>query len=174
MENEIWMDVIGYKGLYEVSNLGRIKSLPRTVCGYRGCFITKKRILKSPINSHGYPAVVLYKNGAQKTTVIHLIVAYAFLDHTPSGCKLVVDHINGVKSDPRAENLRIVTNRFNCTLGVRKYKRALTSLCVGVYWNKHANKWVSEIHINRKKKYLGVFSTEMEASEAYQNALSKL
>jgi len=159
--NEIWKDVQGYEGFYQVSNLGRVKSLGNDKS-------KKEKILKAYQGT--YQLVVLRVSNIIKTITVHQLVAQAFLGHKICGQKLVVDHINDIKTDNRVENLQIVTNRFNAfkTQGVysSKYK--------GVCWNKDANKWVSQIYINKKLTYLGIFINEHEAHLAYQNALNNL
>lgn len=173
-EEEIWKDIVGYEGLYEVSNFGRVKSLPRMVDSRYVQRIVKEKILKNSLTIRGYLAVSLHKEGVRETKRVHQLVAVAFLGHTPNGNKMIVDHIDGSKSEPRVENIRIVTNRFNLSIGIRKDRNRLTSKYLGVSWNKESKKWVSQININGKQKHLGRFTNEIEASNAYQKELSKI
>jgi len=173
MEGEVWKDIIGYEGLYEVSNMGRVKSLARMVYNGHVYFPTKDRILKDTL-THGYHTIALCTHGAKKTTYVHQLVAVTFLNHIPNGRKMDVDHINGDTTNNRVENLRIVTHRFNNTEGFRKDKDKLTSIYTGVSLHRVSNKWRSSIQINGKRKYLGYFANELDASTAYQNELSKL
>lgn len=167
---EIFKDIPGYDGLYQVSNLGNVKSLPREVrCG-RWTRITKERILKNCKDIHGYFLVNLSQDGILKTRKIHQLVAIAFLNHTPCGHKIVVDHINDNKKDNRLENLQIITQRENAFKTQGNY----SSQYKGVCWDKSRNKWMSQIKINGKKKHLGYFEKECEASVAYQNKLLSL
>jgi len=163
MENEIWKDIPGYEGLYQVSNLGNVKSLgnDRT---------RKEKILKPSVCKYGYYHVGLYKNGKVKSTVVHQFIAMAFLNHNPCGHKLVIDHRNDNPLDNRVENLQIVTQRFNANKTQGKY----TSKYKGVSWHKKANKWISNILINKKQIHLGYFNTEEEASLAYQTKLKEI
>lgn len=170
MENEIWKDVIGYEGLYQVSNLGNVKSLNRLMQKGKNIFTSKEKILKHNIKSNGYSAVVLCLNKIEKTMPIHQLVAMAFLNHNPCGFKLVIDHINDVKTDNRIENLQIVTQRENACKTQGKY----SSKYKGVSWHKVAKKWVCKIEINRKSHYLGLFNCEKEAHQAYQNKLKEI
>ena len=103
MEEEIWKPIKDYEGLYEVSNLGRVKSL-----NYRGT--GKERILKN-IECKGYLTVCLTKNGKQKVLKVHRLVAEVFIPN-PEG-KPCIDHINTIKTDNRVENLRWVTHKEN-------------------------------------------------------------
>jgi len=172
-EEEIWKAISGYEGLYDISSIGRVKSLSRMVYNGRVYFLAKERILKDPL-SHGYHTVALCEYGVKKTEYVHKLVAITFLNHIPNGRKLDVDHINGDKTDNRVENLRIVTHRFNNSDGFRKNKDRLTSRYAGVSLNKITNTWRSQIQIEGKRKYLGYFKNELAAANAYKNALSKL
>lgn len=96
---EIWKDIEGYEGLYQVSNLGRVKGLRRGV------------VLAERLNSNGYPCAYLFKNGVGRNLKVHQIVASTFIGEIPEGYE--VDHINTIKNDNRVENLRIVTHKDN-------------------------------------------------------------
>jgi|SRR5665647_706007 len=174
MEQEIWKTVKGYEGMYEVSDIGRVKSLPRLARYKSWKRGVGERILKIRLNRGGYPVVDLHNDGIQKTVSVHQLMAIAFLGHSPNGYSLVVDHIDGQKTHNYVENFRLVTNRFNCTLGVRRDRYRLTSKYVGVSWRKHRKKWRSQITIEGKQKQLGEFKNEVDAANAYLNELSKL
>ncbi len=111
MEIEIWKDVVvdkeeknKYKGKYQVSNLGNIKSLSYNHSG-------KERILKPYKKESGYLYIDLFAKGKRKTYRVSRLVALAFIDN-PEG-KREVDHINTIKDDNRVENLRWVTRKEN-------------------------------------------------------------
>jgi hypothetical protein len=165
---EIWKEVKGYEGLYEVSNLGRVKSLSRIVlkCG-KNPFITKEIILKNYIGNGKYLMVRLSNNGKAKTKRIHQLVAISFLNHNPCGHKLVVNHIDFDRLNNKAENLEIITAREN---GNQKHLKS-TSKYTGVSWDNNKKKWSSNIYVNGKTRSLGRFDTEIEASNYYENAL---
>lgn len=168
---EIWKDIPEYEGYYQVSNLGRVKNLKRFVkAKSKATRLIKERILKANIDSTTYLAVMLSKDGKKKTFKVHQLVAMAFLNHTPCGHKIVVDHIDNDKLNNRVDNLQITTNRYNCSKDVKNK----TSKYTGVSWEKRTNKWFAGIKLNRKTKFLGRFNTEIEASKAYQNALNNL
>ena len=167
---EIWKEIKGFEG-YEVSNLGRVKSLARTVIYSNGRVQDyKDKVLKNSLLSNGYFRVSLYKKSKMKARTIHQLVAETFLNHTPNGYKLVVDHINNVKTDNRLENLQLITARENNS----KDRKGGTSGYIGVSWDKSSNKWKSRIRTNGKEKYLGMFKDELKAAEAYQTALKEL
>ena len=159
---EFWKEIEGYKD-YQVSNFGRIKNL-----NYKGLY--KERLLKGSINTDGYITVGLYNNGIAKTYKVHQLVSIAFLNHSPCGHKLVVNHKNFIKSDNRVENLEIVTSREN---GNKKHIKS-SSKYVGVSWVKRDKKWKAAIVINKVAKYIGLYNTEIEAHNAYQNILKEL
>jgi hypothetical protein len=164
MENqkEIWKTIGGYEN-YQVSNLGNVRSL-----NYRRSGLTK--VLNPIINSAGYYNINLYLDGVSNIRQVHQLVAIAFLGHTPCGFKFVVNHKNFIKTDNRLTNLEIVTNRENCNL---KHIKS-TSKYVGVYWNKRLKKWQSQIQIKSKIIYLGLYIYELDAHNAYQNALKSI
>lgn len=171
---EIWKDIPDYEGLYQVSNLGRVKSLPKEwIAGNNTIQKHNGMIIKQQITNNGYKKVVftLRERKPNSTSrLVHQLVAMAFLNHKPCGHKLVVDHINDNPSDNRVENLQIVTQRFNVCKTQGKY----SSKYKGVYFVKSRNKWRAQIMINNKKKYLGHFDCELKAAKAYQNAINNL
>jgi hypothetical protein len=167
---EEFRDVPGYEGLYQVSNLGNVKSLARETSNGKGFFISKEIIRKPTNDNKGYLHLLLSKDAKLKSFKVHKLVAMAFLNHTPCGMKLVIDHINDNKLDNRVENLQIVTSRFN----TYKTKVKYSSKYKGVSWHKKANKWSASIHINGKGFHLGLFTCELAASLAYQNKLKTL
>ena len=162
MENtiEFWKDVDGYEGHYQVSNLGRVKSIK----------FGKEIILKEGVDSSGYPLISVYKDGTKKTRTIHQIVAIAFLGHKPNGYSVVVDHVDCNKMNNRLYNLQIISQRDNVTKDLRRG----VSKYVGVSWKKQSKKWVASIWINGTKKHIGYFINEIEASNAYQKAKNNL
>lgn len=121
-EKEIWKDIVGFEGLYEVSNMGRVKSLKRTVWNSgKGCYKTvAERILKPGKNSNGYLQVQLYKDGKKKMDRIHRLVATAFCEN-PHGFK-EVNHIDEDKTNNCADNLEFCNRSYNNTYNGRANK----------------------------------------------------
>lgn len=168
MKEEIWKDIPDYEGLYQVSNLGRVKSLPKEwVSGNNSVRSHKGKILKTHINKQGYVDISLNKDSIRKTHKVHKLVAMAFLNHEKCGHILVIDHINDNRSDNRLENLQIVTQRFNAYKTQGKY----SSKYKGVSWCNIHKRFISTIYVNGKTIRLGYFKSEEEASEYYNNAL---
>ena len=161
---EEFRDVPNYEGMYQVSNLGNVKSLARK--SFTGKLLTEK-ILKPSRASHGYLTLSLRKNGKPKTRNIHVLVAEAFLGHVPCGNSIEVDHINEDKLNNRLENLQLLTS-------VEHRGKGSSSKYTGVSWHKSRNKWFSSIKINGKSKYLGSFACELKAAYAYQTELKRI
>jgi hypothetical protein len=84
--------------------------------------------------------------------------------------KLVINHVDFNKLNNKVDNLEIITNRKNAN---QKHLKS-SSVYTGVCWHKPNKKWMSYISINGKSKYLGLFTNELEASEAYQKELKQI
>lgn len=172
---EEWRDVPEYEGYYQVSNLGRVRSLDRTVLAINGQErFYKGKTVKGTINNKGYRLCRLSINGLSRIFNFSQLVAMAFLGHKTNGNELVVDHKNGDRADDRLNNLRIVANRANTTTCFRSDKGSFSSEYIGVHWHKKVSKWRTQIQHNGANVHLGYYDTEVEASNAYQLALSKI
>ena len=111
---EIWKDIPNYEGLYQASNLGRVKSLERIDAkGHK----RKEKILKTARDRYGYYQVGLCKNSIEKKYLVHRLVWIAFNGIIPEG--LQVNHINEVKTDNRLSNLNLMTAKENLNYGTR-------------------------------------------------------
>lgn len=108
---EIWKDVLGYEGYYQVSNLGRVKSLDRVVLRKGHNMNLKGKIIKPQLNEFGYQMVVLIKMAKSKSIKIHQLVANAFIPN-PENLPCI-NHKDGLKRNNHATNLEWCTYSQN-------------------------------------------------------------
>lgn len=109
---EEWKDIPGYEGLYQVSTMGRVKSLSREIISSTGNYVSKEKILTTTGNDGlGYVRLQLFKNNKGKLVRAHRLVAMAFIPNPENKCD--VNHKNGNKSDNRVENLEWATRSEN-------------------------------------------------------------
>lgn len=188
---EIWKDIEGYEGKYQVSNLGRIKSLERK--NSRGNQIREK-ILKLIYDKDGYLLVNLYKNSKKKTYKVHRLVALAHIPNPNNYPQ--VNHKDENPSNNHISNLEWCTNKYNCNYGTKKERlsKKLKGKFIGEnnpMYSKHlteeAKKKISE---SRKGKYLGsnspnskkvmcvttgeIFGSSREAAEKYNISMRSI
>ena len=158
---EIWKDIIGYEGYYQVSNLGNVKCLERRVVkrnGFRLIKEKKKALIK---NSRGYIVCRLSKEGINITRPVHLLVAEAFLNHkSDRSGKIVVDHIDNNKNNNTVSNLQIITHRENNTKD-RKNKSGYTGV------SNYGKKWRATCQKQNKFYHLGMFNCPTAAYFTY-------
>ena len=104
---EIWKDVVGYEGYYQVSNFGNIRSVDRVIYSDKLHIGTKRKLdgkmLKPYVNAHGYLALTLTKNGKEKSLRVHRLVAEAFIKNPNNYDQ--INHIDGNKTNNKVENL---------------------------------------------------------------------
>lgn len=113
---EIWKDVKGYEGLYQVSNLGRIKN-------------KKDYIIKPELNKNGYKYMPLYKNNKRRRELLHRIVATAFIKNTNNLPQ--VNHIDGNKSNNKVDNLEWCSCSYNLKEAYRLKLREIVRPMLG-------------------------------------------
>lgn len=136
---EIWKDIRDYEGLYQVSNLGNVRSL-------RYNHTEKIKLLKQGVNKKGYKYVRLFKNGKGKTHIVHRLVAMSFIPN-PNNLP-IVNHIDECKSNNMVSNLEWCTLVYNNAYGTRN-KRISKSL-KGKTHSKETKKKMSESRDNKK------------------------
>lgn len=144
MENEIWKDIEGYEGLYQVSNFGRVKSLNYNHTG-------KEKLLKQKNDIYGYTMCSLWKNRKRIYKKTHRLVAQAFLPNPNNFPQ--VNHKNEIKTDNRVENLEWCSAKYNTNFGTHNQRVAKTkSLAVSQFSIDGVliKEWQSAMEIQRK------------------------
>jgi hypothetical protein len=155
-DQEIWKDVLGYEGIYQISSLGRVKSLSRK----RSDGGTSKEIFLKPFTEKkGYFRHTLFKNSKGLKFLAHRLVANAFIENPFN--KISINHIDSIKTNNSIQNLEwvsIMENNCHKSLNIES-----SSKYVGVSFYKRTNKWQSNICVLGKRTYLGRYETEEEA-----------
>ncbi len=160
LEGEIWKDIIGFEGCYQVSNMGRVKSLLRVVNKSNGRIMTFKPKILS-LNKHyknGYFSVYLRVFNKVIRLNVHRLVGQYFLEQIEN--KNEINHIDNDKSNNRYDNLEWVNRRENQCIMFKSRKK--TSVYTGVH-KPNYNKYISTIYYKGKKIVIGSFKTEEEA-----------
>lgn len=124
---EIWKDVKGYEGLYQVSNLGRVRSLGHYGANGTVAYFQHGKILKSRPDKDGYNLVCLYKEKKGKNKRVHRLVAQAFIPNPMN--KPTINHKNGIRNDNRVQNLEWATmseNQLHAFMILKRKHRVLT------------------------------------------------
>ena len=146
MMEEIWKDIEGYEGIYQVSNLGRVRSLDRNVpnynaAGYVGTKILRGKILKPhKMANNGYMEVHLKRNGQGNHGRIHRLVAEAFIPNP--GNLPEINHKDEDKTNNRADNLEWCDGQYNSNYGTRLIR--ISETMKGNYYNMRSVQQLSE------------------------------
>ena len=123
---EIWKDIVGYEGLYQVSNLGRVKSLSKFHCTSKNYsslgYWSKEKILKPIIGVQGYLYVNLYKNKKHNFKRIHILVAQSFIKN-PNKFSMVNHKDENVMNNV-VSNLEWCDNKYNLNYGTAQERKA--------------------------------------------------
>ena len=177
---EIWKDIEGYEGLYQVSNKGRVKSLSRLVVRVgKPNYITKEKILKcSELKGTGYPAVSLGSNNNFKSMLVHRLVAQAFIpnpDNLPC-----VNHKDETRNNNDVRNLEWCTQKYNCNYGTARQRNSLHNkgkklsqetkdkMSASRKGKKHSIEWCEKISLSNKGKKMSE-----EQKEKIRNSVKK-
>ena len=122
---EVWKDVVGYEGYYQVSNLGRVKSLRVQKYSHkqkRPIVVFREKVLKPFFSTKGYLNIDLKKDGSRKTQPVHRLVAKAFIANENNYPQ--INHKDENKQNNCVENLEWCTNQYNSTYGTAKQRMA--------------------------------------------------
>ena len=163
MASEVFKDIPGYEGLYQVSNTGLIRSLPREILRAKGKYNISGKIKKQTIIPGGYKVVRLSKVTA-RNYLVHRLVAIVFIKNPMNYND--VDHIDQNPSNNIVENLRWASRSLN-NFNSNKRQSSKTSKYIGVCLCKQTNKWTSNVYYNKKLCRIGRFSEENEAAMAH-------
>lgn len=179
---EVWKDIAGYEGMYQVSNLGNVRSLDRVVeVKNQTSRFVKGKEKRQTVGNHGYCVVYLYKDNKLQTETVHRLVAEAFLANPKN--KETVNHIDGNKKNNCVENLEWssytennaharlqgLNKTENIAKGMRNpifMNKNNTSGRKGVYFEKRTGKWMAYITVNKKMIYLGRYDNKEDAIKA--------
>ena len=129
MNNEVWKDIVGYEGYYQVSDQGRVRSVDRIItCADGRIRRYKSRILKFGKNQKGYLLTTLCKDGTQKTFKVHRLVAEAFIPNPDN--KPECDHKDKDKTNNCVSNLWWVSTEENWEHGTQNGRKIMPVQCI--------------------------------------------
>lgn len=134
---EIWKDIKGYEGLYQISSLGNVKSL-----NYHR--ERREKLLNQELDIHGYYKITLWKNNVYKKYSIHKLVAEAFIPN-PNNCQYI-NHKNEIKTDNKIENLEWCTAKYNVNYSKRKLCKPILQYDLD---DNFIKEWESAMEIER-------------------------
>lgn len=140
---EEWRPIVGYEDRYEISSLGRVRTLPR--------------ILSPSCGSHGYPAVSLSKNKKSQKHSVHVLVLEAFVGPRPSGHQVL--HKNGDRTDSKLENLRWGTPAENTQ---DRYRHGTV-----FFGDEHWNTKVSDADVARIREAIAFGAVQEDLVDVY-------
>lgn len=121
---EVWKDIVGYEGLYQVSNIGRVKSLDHYASNGVKIILYSGRVLKQTKNKNGYYSVMFSKNSETKRKYVHRLVAEAFIEN-PNNLN-EVNHKDESRTNNCVDNLEWCDRNYNLNYGRLQEKSAIT------------------------------------------------
>lgn len=152
---EFWKPIDGFENIYEISNIGNVKSLERSISDHGGFRLVRERILRPGKNRRGYTTVLLNSYGKSHTRYVHRLVIQAFIPNLEN--KRTVNHKDGIKSNNKIDNLEWATDSENIKHAfVLGLKGGLSDIGENNHNSKLTNKQVCEIrnrYIFRKVTY---------------------
>lgn len=149
---EIWKDIKGYEGIYQVSSLGRVRSNRNRFFGESGW-----KLMSIATNKKRYPKLVLHKDGKRKNFDVHRLVAEAFIPN-PEGLEYV-NHISENTSDNRVENLEWCTASYNSSYCTSPERRQISAIRNG---SKKAKRAL--LQFSKDGKFIRGFESAHEAA----------
>lgn len=162
---EIWKDIKGYEGLYQISNLGNVKALEKQCWNGGAWWTMKEKLLKPTKTNYGYFMISLYKGGkrCRKKFLVHRLVADEFIPNIDS--KPYINHLNHIRTDNRLENLEWITQRENCSHA--KLASGNKTGYNNVIREPRNDTYRFSIRVEKKRIYKGPFPSPQLAHEAY-------
>lgn len=144
---EIWKDIKGYEGLYQISNYGNVKSLERVIEDNKGSYIKKEKILTPTINNRGYYHIGLRNNSKTKYYYVHRLVAEAFIPN-PNNYP-IINHKDEDKTNNKVDNLEWCTPKYNANYGTAIQRRITTTDYSTIWkqiWIKKRNIYIANMY----------------------------
>lgn len=150
---EVWKDIKGYEGLYQVSNLGNVRSLDRSVKRANGRLKKKGKLLKLTPNSSGYLRVLLKADGVGKYWFVHRLVALHFVDNPRESKNNIVNHLDCNFLNNSVDNLEWTTPLGNARHAIKCGRMERT------------NEWLQHLRESNEKNGKSVVGTNIKTGE---------